>query len=71
MQVVKRDGNSVLFDRSKIVVAIQKANAEVEPAERATNEQIDEIINGHKHTTEAMEYDVLVGEHSNDGEAYS
>ena len=44
MQVVKRDGSSVLFDRSKIVVAIQKANAEVEPAERATNEQIDEII---------------------------
>ena len=44
MQVVKRDGNSVLFDRSKIVLAIQKANAEVEPAERATAEQIDEII---------------------------
>lgn len=44
MQVVKRDGSSVLFDRSKIVKAIQKANAEVEPAERATQEQIDEII---------------------------
>ena len=30
MQVVKRDGHIVDFDRSKIVVAIQKANAEVE-----------------------------------------
>ena len=44
MQVVKRDGSSVLFDRAKIVTAIQKANAEVEPAERATAEQIEEII---------------------------
>ena len=34
MQVVKRDGHIVDFDRSKIVVAIQKANAEVEPEEK-------------------------------------
>ena len=30
MQVVKRDGSSVDYDRSKIVIAINKANAEVE-----------------------------------------
>ena len=29
MKVVKRDGRVVDFDRSKIVTAIQKANAEV------------------------------------------
>ena len=34
MQVVKRDGHIVDFDRSKIVVAIQKANAEVEVEEK-------------------------------------
>ena len=44
MKVVKRDGSSVDFDRSKIVIAIQKANAEVEEQERATPEQIDSIL---------------------------
>ena len=44
MKVVKRDGSSVDFDRNKIVIAIQKANAEVEEQERATPEQIDSIL---------------------------
>ena len=30
MQVIKRDGSTVSFDRHKIVVAIQKANKAVE-----------------------------------------
>lgn len=45
MKVVKRDGSSVDYDRSKIVVAINKANEEVDPGERATNSQIDSILN--------------------------
>ena len=46
MYVVKRDGTIVDFDRSKIVVAIQKANAEVEPEEKVTDAKIEEIVHG-------------------------
>ena len=46
MFVVKRDGTIVDFDRSKIVVAIQKANAEVEPEEKVTDAKIEEIVHG-------------------------
>ena len=34
MKVIKRDGTTVDFDSSKIVVAIQKANAVVDPQDR-------------------------------------
>ncbi len=44
MQVVKRNGELVAYDRQKIVTAIQKANAEVEEAERATDEEIEKIV---------------------------
>ena len=44
MQVVKRDGRSVEFDRQKIRVAIGKANGEVPKKERATAKDIDAII---------------------------
>ncbi|MBQ7129125.1 MAG: anaerobic ribonucleoside-triphosphate reductase [Clostridia bacterium] len=44
MKVVKRDGSIVDFDRSKIAVAVKKANEAVEPAERVSDEQIDAII---------------------------
>ena len=44
MQVIKRDGQGVTYDRSKIVNAIQKANAEVAPEEQVTDETIDGII---------------------------
>ncbi len=44
MKIVKRDGHIVDYDPSKIRVAISKANAEVRPKERATNEEIEEII---------------------------
>jgi len=43
MKVIKRDGSTVDFDRSKIVAAIQKANAAVEPPYRASQEQVDAI----------------------------
>ena len=44
MQVVKRDGRIVDFDRQKISAAIGKANAEVKPRERASKEDIKGII---------------------------
>ena len=44
MKVIKRDGRAVDFDREKIRVAIEKANKEVRPKERATKEDIKEIM---------------------------
>ena len=44
MKVIKRDGTIVDFDRSKIVVALSKANDAVEPQERASDEQIEKIV---------------------------
>lgn len=44
MQVIKRDGKMVDFDPNKIEVAIGKANKEVKPSQRATKEDIKEII---------------------------
>ncbi len=46
MKVIKRDGTTVTYDRSKIVTAIQKANAEVEDKEKVSVDKIDEIIEG-------------------------
>ncbi len=44
MKVIKRDGSIVDFDRSKIVIAIQKANQAVEEQQRATDEEIEKIV---------------------------
>ena len=44
MQVIKRDGRIVDFDREKIISAIGKANAEVKPRERASKEEIKGIV---------------------------
>ena len=44
MKVIKRNGDCVDFDRHKIEVAIGKANVEVKPSERATKEEIKDII---------------------------
>ena len=44
MQVVKRNGSIVDFDQTKIEIAIEKANAELNKSERATKEEIHEII---------------------------
>ena len=46
MKVVKRDGHIVDFDRSKIVTAIRKANAEVDPEEKIGEERIEDIVHG-------------------------
>ena len=44
MKVIKRDGSTVPYDRSKIKIAIQKANSEVGPTERVSDETIEFII---------------------------
>lgn len=43
MKVIKRDGTTVDFDGSKIVIAIQKANAAVEPENRIEEDKIQDI----------------------------
>ena len=50
MKVIKRDGHTVTYDRSKIITAIKKANAEVEPGEKVTDEKIEEIVQGKART---------------------
>ncbi len=44
MKVIKRDGRAVDYDREKIVAAIEKANNEVRSREKATKEEIKEIL---------------------------
>ena len=44
MKIVKRDGHIVDYDPEKIRVAIQKANVEVRGKEKASKEDIDNII---------------------------
>ena len=44
MKIVKRDGHIVDYDSDKIRVAIGKANNEVRGKEKATKEEIEEII---------------------------
>ncbi len=45
MKVIKRDGRAVDYDRSKISIAIEKANKEVKQKERASKQDIKGIIN--------------------------
>ena len=44
MKVVKRDGKIVDFDEERIRIAIGKANEEVDDEEKATDEEIDDIV---------------------------
>ena len=44
MKIIKRDGRAVDYDREKIKVAIEKANKEVRLKERASQEEIKEIM---------------------------
>ena len=44
MKVIKRDGRAVDYDREQIRIAIEKANKEVKPKERASKEEIKEIM---------------------------
>ena len=44
MKIIKRDGRAVDYDREKIQIAIEKANKEVRQKERASKEDIKDII---------------------------
>ncbi len=44
MKVIKRNGRHVEYDRNKIIIAIQKANDEVEPHEQISEEKIYNIV---------------------------
>ena len=44
MNVIKRDGQEVNYNRSKIIVAIGKANEEVPEEERISDQEIEEIV---------------------------
>ncbi len=44
MRVIKRNGREAGYDRNKILVAIQKANEEVDAKERISDEKIEGII---------------------------
>ncbi len=44
MKIIKRDGRVVDYDRQKISIAIEKANQEVKGKEKATKEEIKNII---------------------------
>ena len=44
MKIVKRDGTIVSYDPQKIKTAIQKANNEVSKNDKASKEEIKEII---------------------------
>ncbi len=44
MKVIKRDGSTVDFDRSKIIKAIGKANDAVETRDQITRKQIEDIV---------------------------
>ena len=46
MKVTKRDGRVVDYDRNKIIIAIQKANAEVDRYNQMTEEKIESIVVG-------------------------
>ena len=46
MKVTKRDGRVVEYDRNKIIIAIQKANAEVDRYDQMTDEKIESIVAG-------------------------
>ncbi len=60
MKVTKRDGRVVDYERNKIVVAIQKANAEVDHYEQITEDKIDSIVAGieNAHTDNLMVEDI-------------
>ena len=44
MKVIKRDGRAVDYDRNKIIIAIEKANKEVNSSNKVTKEDIIKIV---------------------------
>ncbi len=60
MKVIKRDGTTTDFDGSKIYIAIQKANASVDPEDRINDEQITAIVDdiSSRHRTRLLVEDI-------------
>lgn len=60
MKVIKRDGTTTDFDRSKISIAIGKANEVVEEEERITEAQIEAIVDdiANKHRSRLLVEDI-------------
>lgn len=56
MKVIKRDGRVTDYDRNKILVAIHKANDEVEHKEKVTDNKIEAIIAGIEATKKETMY---------------
>lgn len=49
-RVIKRDGRTVDYDRNKILIAIRKANLEVDDLEKISEEKIEDIVAGIENT---------------------
>ena len=60
MKVIKRNGSEVVFDITKIIAAITKANNVVEESERMTPMQIRRIAESVEHASIAMSLTVFV-----------
>ncbi|MDE7301601.1 MAG: anaerobic ribonucleoside-triphosphate reductase, partial [Clostridia bacterium] len=60
MKVIKRDGATVDFDRSKIIKAISKANEAVDFEDRITDKQIEAIVDeiANRHRTRLLVEDI-------------
>ncbi len=44
MRVIKKDGSAVLYERGKIQLSIENANNDVEEKERASKNEIENIV---------------------------
>ena len=56
MKVIKRNGSEVVFDITKIIAAITKANNAVDESERMTPVQIRRIAESVEHACLAMNH---------------
>lgn len=60
MNILKRNGSEALFDKAKIVIAISKANEEVEPHERLPISRIEAIAGDIEEACAHLGYEVSV-----------
>ena len=62
MKIIKRSGTEEIFDVSKILIAIRKANDEVPAGERLSEEQIQRIVTEIEHHCATMKRSLSVEE---------
>ena len=65
MNIIKRNGTEVVFDNSKIVAAVEKANTEVPEIERLTKEEIEDITKSVEEECSSMSRTLNVEEMQN------